>query len=103
MLSEVVIDKDEHHYVATGRNINITVELNYPNQVFQNSEFSYSWTIGESRYISGYPYLEHRFLDPGPQWIRAAVVARIPSYDNSTTMRYKWGYFDTQVIVKSKL
>ena len=99
--SRVVIDTDGQRYVAAGKKTNISLELYYPQRVFQEAEFSYSWTVGESRFTSGHPYLIHRFMDPGPQWIRAAVVARVPSYDDINITRYKWGYFDAEIVVKN--
>lgn len=101
-LSGAVTEKDGQRYVATGKDTNMTLDIFYPQRIFQEAEFSYSWTVEETRFISRHPYLVYQFQNPGPQWVRTRVVARIPAYDNSNISRFKWGYFDTQVIVKRK-
>lgn len=100
-LTGAVVEKDGLLYVAAGQDTNMSLEIFYPQRIFNDAEFSYSWTVEESRFVSRHPYMVHQFLNTGAQWIRTRVVARIPSYDNTNMSRYKWGYFDTQIVVKN--
>ncbi|KAG8178405.1 hypothetical protein JTE90_005295 [Oedothorax gibbosus] len=99
-ISSVIQDKEGRMFLETGRRTNVTLELLYPKHVLRDSEFSYSWWIGEERFTTDTPFKVHQFHTSGPQWVRASVVGRIPSYDRSTVVRYKWGYFDADIIVK---
>ncbi|GIX69702.1 uncharacterized protein CDAR_477932 [Caerostris darwini] len=101
--SGVIETIDGHKFVRTGLDTNISVELLYPKQVLQSAEFAYSWTIGEEHFTTDHSFILHKFVNAGPQWIRVAVVGRIPSYSDSNIFRYKWGYFDAEITAKDPI
>ncbi|GFS29012.1 transmembrane protein 130 [Nephila pilipes] len=96
----IVRDKDNRKFVQTGLFTNISVQIHYPRQVFEDSEFAYSWTIGEEHFTTDQSYILHRFIDAGPQLIRVAVVGRIPFYPEKNAYRYKWGYYGDEITIK---
>ncbi|XP_035227414.1 uncharacterized protein LOC118199631 [Stegodyphus dumicola] len=98
--SSAVINRNNHLIVTTGERTNISLEVQYPTRVLKDSEFSYSWSIEETRFTTTVPYKIHVFNETGTQLIRGAVVARVPSYDGTNSSHFKWGYFDGELIAK---
>ncbi|CAL1271274.1 unnamed protein product [Larinioides sclopetarius] len=102
-ISGIIERKGGRKFLKSGVDTNITVHLQYPEQVLHDAEFAYSWNIEDEHFTTENSNIEHRFTKAGPQWIRVTVAGRIPSYNNRNVFRYKWGYFDAEVTVKDPI
>ncbi|KAF8766579.1 Transmembrane protein 130 like protein [Argiope bruennichi] len=103
-ISGIIERKGSRKFLKSGVNTNITVHLQYPEQVLRDAEFAYSWNIEDEHFTTeNSNTVQHRFTKAGSQWIRVTVAGRIPSYTNKNMFRYKWGYFDAEVTIKDPI
>ncbi|XP_054722467.1 uncharacterized protein LOC129232340 [Uloborus diversus] len=98
-------DSNERHFAATNQSVQISLQLHLPQRIMSSAEFTYSWNIEDVRRSTSMPQTVHRFQNTGRQWIRAAVVARLPpikmeDVPADASYSYKWGYFEGEIYIK---